>query len=330
MKRIICVILIAILALSATACSKIGKIIDVLFETEAPTVTDVPATEAPTVTEGPGETDDPNATDIPDIPDPDEDFIMLLDTGVEYDLDLDSDGLDDNLIITSSEVGDWGERGYTVKITLGCNKEHPLEYQINYCDEFYACVLDSYPGDSRAEVLISFMQDSDDWTTVGFRVNDTIPEIDVFEKYFCVSKGAMLDFTAKKGFEAFDSTDVWGTHSVRAYFKVGQFGFDMLSVDYTYYIYDDDDCALTLERSLDAYVLNDDGTKGAAVNVAAGEKILPIRTDNATYVVMKVVSTGQLIIADVEIHSWSAGYDDWGIFISGVNQDEYAEILYAD
>lgn len=326
MKRALCIVLILVLALSFAGCSKIKKIIDVLNETDAPAATLVPETEAPADTSKP--TSAPEATAEPTDA-PDADFVIIIRENVEYSFDIDSDGIPDKVKIDSSVINEWGEKSYTVTISRGARPENSYAYTVDYCYDFGACVLDCYAGDGRLEILISYAQDSDDWTTCGFRVNDSGTAIDCFDGYFCVSAESMRGFTLEKGFLISGITDIWGTHVIEAYFKVGQYGFDRLSMDYTYYIYSEEYMTVTLLRPLEAVAVNEDGSLGEAVTVPAGEGIIPLRTDNATYVIMKIASTGQLIKADVEIHSWD-GDGDWGIFISGVKQEEYAEIMYAD
>ncbi|MBO4384685.1 MAG: hypothetical protein J5854_04620 [Clostridia bacterium] len=335
MKKTLCLILAAVLVFSMSACSKIGRILDVLRETEAPESTAAPAaTDAPSVTETPAVTEDPTPEPTADPtadPSPAPGSVIMLEESSVYCLDLDDDGLEDQVTVTCEMINEWNEHSYTVRIIRGADPGNPFEYLVDYCYDFSACILDSYAGDSRVELLISFAQDSDDWTSCGFRVNDEGTAIDMFIGYFCVTEDAMRAYTAEQGFRISTITDIWGTHLIESFYKVGQFGFDRLTLDFTYYTYINggDDTAIVLLRPLEAFAITDEGI-GNAVTIPAGEAIFPVRTDNATYVIMKVASTGRLIRAEVEFHNGGAGLDDWGIFISGVNQNEYAELMYAD
>ncbi|MCR5610945.1 MAG: hypothetical protein K6F68_03835 [Clostridiales bacterium] len=327
MKKLIAILLAAVFILSLTGCSKLGRIIDILRETEAPDYTDVPGTEAPDNTPEP--TEAPEVTEEP-VP---ETFLVMLEPGVPVAVDLDEDGKTDTVLLTGRAIDEWDDYEFTLTITLGANSGDPYKYVVDYCFECNACIIDCYPDDGRKEVLISSAAASEDWDTVAFRVIDGSTQIDDFHEYFGVTREEMLGFSAVDGFEIRDYTDVLGTRLLHARMKVTSRGYFMVSEDYSYVLdssapADDEYWTILLTAPLDGTMVKPDGTAGDAFTIPAGTRIRPYKTNLDDYVSV-LLPDGTVVKIRLEIHSWSDYGSDWGIFLNGKNQDEYAEMFYA-
>ncbi|MBO4384684.1 MAG: hypothetical protein J5854_04615 [Clostridia bacterium] len=342
MKKFLAILLVIVFVTALTGCSKLIKILDVLNETEAPAedVTPEPAataaapTDAPEVTLAPSEepTGDPNETEAPPA---DPSFVRILEPGVALGADLDGDGLEDSVMITREAISEWGDYEYVLKILLGADPENTYVYVVEYCYECSACVLDCYPDDGRMEVLISYVHSSNDWTTVAFRVINDGGLIDDFTEYFGVTEEAMRAFTTEDGFEITEQTDVFGTRMLHARMKITYRGFFMVSQDYTYvWDYDadpdtDEYWDITLIAPLEVEIVNDEGIVQGAYTVPVGTRIIPVQTNLDDYVIIKLPD-GRLGRVQLEIRSWEVYGDNFGIFINGRKQDEYAKMFYAD
>ena len=308
MKKILCAALALVMALCFCGCDKIDKIIDVLNETAAPT-------------EGPTEA----PTEEPAAPA----FCEKLAFGEDLSYDLDSDGAPETIRIDETPK-EYDEFGYNVTVTCGADPEHKYTYELEYCFEFAAWVIDSYADDNRLELLFSYGQDSDDWTTVGVRVSDDGSEFLEYTEWFGVTEELMSDITAEFGFTVDVSTHLFGTRSLLGTMKLGADGFLLTSDGYHFFIYEDGESQkLTLKRDMDVELVDENGASLGAYTVPAGERILPYATDDATYVIVRL-DDGRLGRAAFEYHDWETYPDDYGYYINGINQDEYADLLYAD
>lgn len=353
MKKLIGLLLAAVMLLSLAGCSSIDKLANAgdakdsgsptagadstPLSTEVNAATEIPSftepadteavsTEIPSFTEPPVETDVPAVTPAPADVKGSPDLCAELAAGRYYLLDVDYDGLKDTVAISSEEL-DYGDTAYTVSITRGAFPDKVYSYEIPYAYDFHCWVIDCDPTDSRLEVLFTYAQDSDDCTTVAMRVKDNGLTVDIFEGWFDVQASAMDSFSSEYGFEICGRTEIWGTSSIYADVTITKNGFTLLSDDYRYYEIRDWDYAIELHRSLDLIELNDDWSLGSPFTVSAGAKIVPVTTDTTSYVVV-MTQDGRLGLAEVAVRS--GDWEDWGIFINGINQDEYADIMYAD
>lgn len=341
MKKLLAIILIVVLTASMAGCTKLAEILEVINETDAPAgdptpapadtsapSTFAPSTDAPEITPEP--TDEPDMTDEPSSGT----FLRMLENGVPLEVDLDEDGLPDTVLFTGHTIDEYGDLAYELTITLGAKPDAPYKYSVDYCFECNACVIDCYPNDGRKEVLLSYGAASDDWETVAFRVIDNSTSIDDFPEYFGVTRDEMLGFTAEDGFETGSYTDVLGTRLVHARMKITSRGYFMVSHDYSYVLNDeaaedDDYWTILLTAPLDGTIMHEDGVWGANITIPAGTRIRPYRTNLDTYVDV-LLPDGTVVRVNMQIHPWTGDGSEWGVFLNGRNQDEYAEIFYAD
>ena len=317
MKRIISGIFIILFALVSMACQSPlapdqgGEGPAKTEEaTEAPVVTDEPTAEP---TEEPAEepTEEP-AVGVADL-------CMPLELGKEVTVDLDFDGVDDTVLLREERQGEY-DNDYILTIDAGSGS-NTIEYPVANAYDCQGWVLDCDPADSRLEVVIDFVQDSEDYTCKAFRVNAAGSGFDVYEEGYCILIDGEHPFTSEGGFTADRQHDILGTTDLGFSGAVGENGFKALT-PMSYNGYPE---GLELKRDMELTVVNEDGSLGEKITVPAGETIAPYETDGESYVDVRTPD-GRIGRAEVKI---STG-DEWCIYINGVDQDEYANIPYAD
>ena len=327
MKRIILTILAVLFVITSVGCININL---PPKATEVPT--DAPETEAPTQepvitespTEEPTEAPTPEPTEAPEVTGF-ADYSELLAIEEDNVLDLDFDGLDDKVFIERSKADDYDDR-YDVKVTLGSNPGKTHTFTVDYCYEFSAWVVDCDPSDKRLEILYTFVQDSDDWTSFALRVDSSGKAIDEFHDYLEIGSELCDEFTSEKGFPIYKTTDILGTHSIKGYNTVTQHMFEKTTEEYLYCSYPEVD--VELKKSFEVTILNDDGSLGETVKLKKGAKLYPYSTNNNNYVIVEL-EDGRKAKIDVEYHSYPY-YDDWGCFLNGIEQSKLFDIIYAD
>ncbi len=324
MKRVIPIVLALLFVVTSAGCININVPAKPTEEpTEAPFTeepTEAP-TEEPAVTEAP--TEEPVVTEPPELTGF-ADYCTPLDINKSIGLDLDFDGIEDTVFIKKYD-GDYDDN-YDVNITLGKSPSKTHTYTVEDSYDLSAWVVDCDPSDKRLEVLFTFAQDSDDWTSVALRVNKNGSGIDEFHDYVQISGTIKKEFTSEKGFPILKMTDILGTHSIGGYNTVTQYMFEKTSDEYFYYGYPE--IYVELEKKFEVTILNDDGSLGETVTLKKGAKLYPCATDNSTYVIVEL-EDGRKARIEVEYHSYPY-YEDWGIFLNGINQDDLFDILYAD
>lgn len=327
MKRVLPILLVLLLTIASTGCITINlPPKDTEVPTEEPVVTEAP-TEEPVITEAPTEvpTEEPVETKDPFAITGFEDYCEVLEIEEDNILDLDFDGLEDTVFIERSKADDYDDR-FDITVTLGCDPFGHYTYTVDYCYDFYAWVVDCDPEDSRLEILFTFAQDSDDWTSVALRVKDEGGEIAEFESGFTISSSLETIFHTQGGFMIYEETYIIGTSTLIAFMTVTSDGFQLVDEDYTYWGYPEN--WEKLLKNFEVRILNDDGTLGDTVVVKKGAYIKPYMTDMTTYVIIEL-DDGRMAKVNVELHEWP-DYDDWGIYLNGVNQDELFDVIYAD
>lgn len=321
MKKALSLIVVFVMLLTLAACTPgVHPAVSPTdgAQTEAPAATDdgaatEEATEAPTedATEAP-------VTGIAD-------YCSPLNPDEPLNCDVDFDGLNDTVELVSGEKNEWDEYECKIVLTRGCDAENPTEYAVERCYDCFAWVIDSDAADSRLEVIVTFVQDSDDWTSAALRVNDDGSAVSVFEDWFCISISDEHPFTTAEGFVISRPTDIFGTTYINANARVNSEGFTAIT-NYTYsYEGNEDAFSRELVRDLDVVIVNEDGSEGESYTVPTGEFVIPVRTDASSYLDL-LLPDGRLGRVSVEIKTG----EEWGIFINGVNQDEYAVMPYAD
>lgn len=320
--------------LSAVGCTGIIKPAQTGKETEAPAPT-AETTEAPSEepteeppeepTEEPSEepTEDPSEepTEAPSSELPS--YYFALAAGNEYEADIDLDGETDSIVITREPADEYEDK-YTFTVTRACAPDAPFVYVITYCYDMVAWLVDCDTADRTLDLIISFAQDSDDWTSAAIRMNADGSELTVFETYrgiYTIDES----FSGETGFSAYTRCDVLGTYDLEARFTVDGTGFVLIFPEYLYPNPDNGYTALTLIREMDVTVLDKHGEPSETRTLPVGDTIAPAATDMSSFVMLKL-SDGTLAVVELKISSG----DDWGIYINGVDQDEYALIPYAD
>ena len=334
MKKYLGIILAIVMLLSVAACTPTVNPAD---PTEAPTETDEAIVTEPVEepTEAPSEepaeepTEEPSEepTEEPEAVTGIADYITLLVNNEPFKVDLDFDGIEDTVLYAQSAIDEY-EYYTRITIELGNdNGEDPFLYEVKYSYGVSAWVMDCDPEDSRLDVVVTYCQDSDDWTSAAFRVNGAGTDIDSFVDYCGIMMTENYNYSSEEGFPVIARTDILGTHDVDAYYTVTAEGFKLASPYYTYPMYEDGYMDLELIREMELDLVGEDmQPTGEKVTLAVGNTITPYATDLESWVCVKL-EDGRIGRAEV---SPAAGEDEWGYYINGVLQDEYAVIPYAD
>lgn len=321
MKRVFSLLIIAFLVLSSFGCTASGDSPWSPFDgsaTEAPSVTDAPA-----ATEAPAPTDEPAVTDEPSLGTAD--LCVQVQPGSSAELDIDFDGLADKVELSTETINEYGDIKAEVTVTRGAAPSSPYTYTVNYCYDVCVFVVDCDPADSRMEVLVDFVQDSEDYTLAALRVDPSGAGIDLFEDWYALRIDDKFPFTSEYGFLVERQCDVLGTRFLSACAKVTEEGIVPVT-DFDYFDSNEWYGEMTLKRDMNVRLCDDNGDPGEYVTVPAGSVIMPNSTDCRTYVYMEL-EDGTLVMANIEVRT---GENEWGIFIDGVSQDEYFDIMYAD
>ena len=317
MKRFISIAIILTMLFALCACTASNK----PAEQPAGEPTEAPANEptgepAEDPTEEPTEepTGEPQLIGIAD-------FCQPLDVYGENRFDIDFDGEDDLLSFKGEVLNEWDDKAFELSVVTAAGVEKKLE--VSLCCDLYAWVVDCDPKDSRLEIIVTNIFESDDWTTYVLRLNDAGTEFVVAEDWFEVSSDIETAFTSEGGFPVIDRTDILGTRHVSAFMTMTEEGLKLVSDEY---LYIGSELELELIKDLPLTALSEDGAFGQEYKAKAGTVIIPYATDMTSYVKVKLPD-GRIGIMNVEIVSTDTEY---AIYLNGVNQDEYAMMPYAD
>lgn len=317
-NRIFALILAALmLASMAIACSKENtddKHAENNKEEQTPDVSATPEETEPAYTDKPVETSDPNV--------PSDYFYANLEENVPFTCDLDFDGIDDTVILVADEQR-YGTQ-YSMQFTLGINPNNTISLDFDmesyYCKAF---ITDSDRFDSRLDVITCFGYDSDDYTTCLYRVDKTGYSIDYFEESAMVIPISCVDDEtyAKDGqFNLGYRTEILGTTTVSILCEAGANGFKH-AVDQ--YYYSESSIPVNVIAEVSVETIDDEGNANGECTLKAGEKVVPLETDCATYVVIRL-ENGDRARIKIELH------DGWCPYINGQPQESYFEVIYAD
>lgn len=319
MKRYISIAIIITMLFALCACAATNKPAVPGEQTEQPTwaATEAPSeepTEAPTQEPTQEPTGEPQLAGI-------EDFCKPLDVYGENSFDIDFDGEDDQLSFKGEVINEWDDKSFELSVVTAAGVEKKLE--ISLCYDLYAWIVDCDPTDSRLDIILTNIFESDDWTTYVLRLNDAGTDFIVAEDWFEVSSDIETVFTSEGGFPVIDRTDILGTRHVTANMTMTEEGLKLVSDEY---LYIGSELEIELIKDLPLTALSEDGAFGQEYKAKAGTVIIPYATDMTSYVKVKLPD-GRIGVMNVEIVSTDTEY---GIYLNGVNQDEYAQMPYAD
>ena len=336
MKKLFFLLTILVLALCLAACTQSEPI--EANASETPVVTDEPViTEAPTTepTEVPTEAPTPEPTDTPAptamptevpvtvTPLPEGDFFMPIRNDLPYIVDMDGDGQDDIVLVQTEEVDEY-YTAYTIIITRASDPDSPYTERVEQGWGFMGAVADLDPSNPQKELFICFDQEDGDPLTTAVRLKDDGSDFEAFIKPIEVFDGSVFHdgfpedyvFKAEEGIPFGVRTEILGTHFVRGRLTVTGNGIEVISDEYTYYPYE-----LKLRRDLKLTL-----DSGKTVTAKKGSVITTYSTDLETYV--------KVMLKDGTIGKAKVTFDDpedhYPIYINGIEQDEYAEMPYAD
>ena len=314
MKRIITIICALALIACFASCTAAYNY-PVAQPTEAPADTGEPeATAAPAVT------DEPAYTETPVIPDA---YVMRTKLTPNEPLvcDIDFDGLDDTILFEQHHKNEWDDEGL-LTVTRGAEGADPYTYSIGYCYEAEVYVLDCDISDGRLDILLWYGQDSEDYTSLVARVNEDGTGMFTQEAWYRFDISDPL--TVPNEFTVISQCDVLGTRFLSAYATVDAGGLKFSSP----FSYEESNGwygKMTLLKDLTVTIVNSDGTLGEEVTVPAGSELMPVCTDMSSYADLRLPD-GRTGRVSVMIGTG----DNWGIYLNGIKQDEYFDIMYAD
>ncbi|MCR5808009.1 MAG: hypothetical protein K6G56_00450 [Clostridiales bacterium] len=313
MKKLIALIIAVSMALALTACTS-SPTPSANVPTEAPVVTEAP-------TEAPEETAAPNQTEASEEITGIRDYCMPLQPDEEFITDLDCDGLEDTVLLRMDRKDEY-DADYTIIVTRGADPDHPAEEQITNVYEIRAWVIDCDYTDSRLEVIWTDEYDSNDYSCGALRVADSGDRIVSFGDGLDITIDEDHPFTSGLGFYAFCRTEVLGTSFLPAWFTVSSDSF----VNICDFSYGEDAEPMTLKRSITLKLLDDAGRPGEEITLNEGDSLTPYKTDLINEVSF-MLDDGRLAIAELEVRITE---DEFGVYLNGVNQDEYFDIGYSD
>jgi hypothetical protein len=309
MKRIVCGILAAMLALSLAGC--------VFFfdpnaaEEPLPTdqVVDLPPSAAPT--EAP-------VTGI-------KDYFAVIELGSSLDVDIDFDGKDETISVIEKEDEDEG-----VTITMVEIKHGGSTSAFGFVtDEARVAVLDFDETDSTLDVLACWKMPGGDWYADCLRKVEGESGYSSFSDRFGFSLPADYVFRSEEGLPVIVNTDLLGTYQLNANYTLTDEGFVPIGGVLYYPGIEDPDNApsLLLERELRLRLVSPitGAPTGETATVPAGETIYPYSTDLESFVIVRL-EDGRYGMAELAVENTE---DGMAYLINGANQDEYGEIPYA-
>lgn len=304
MKRIITGIFVILLALSFAACCRPDSPVPADEPTAAPT--EAPAAE-------PTEVPEPQTGVL--------DFLTKVEPDTQVSIDIDYDGMEDRIAFREDEGGK-----AEVEISRGADIAHVFTYEVPYSYGVTMWIMDCDPTDSRLEVVITYVQDSDDSSSVAFRVNEEGTWLDTFESGMAVTIPDGYLFEHEAGFPVSIRTEILGTCFVEGSCTVTADGFKLVSEGCLYPVTEGYSRELELKRDMELEIVDETGSAtGESVTVPAGESITPYSTDLESWVCVKLGDgrIGRAAVAE-------ATGESRGWLINGIQQDEYADIPYAD
>lgn len=332
MKKSLFIVFVLVLALAASAvlcaCSGGGNDPFAHFTNYAESTEAQKTAEAPDATEAVDATDEPvdatdepvDATDEPVVtPEPEErPFCEVIPLDAAHSIDLDGDGADETVLITSTP--DEYDDEYSITVTPGREGDAGFSERIGLGYECYAMAIDSGMGDGSRAVLICYWCDSDDPFTHMLRAGDDGYElIETFGYFYdptesvdnCFENGNLCIATR---------TDILGTQDVHTEVRLTENGYESIDGVYFYPSYNDRSIAVIAD--MPATIIDESTGEGSGITVFRGDSVVPLRTDMETYAVVRL-SSGQ------EVYIF---FDDFDYipYINGRPQHDYLDVFYCD
>lgn len=260
-------------------------------------------------------------------PVPGGDFFCEILPNVPSSIDVDGDGREDTVLIASLGEGNSWE-GFEVTVTRAADPAHPLSYITQRGGDGVAMAADCDPDDNRVEILLCIDVESNDYLTYAFRVNEAGDGLEQYEAWFDSSYGKYfyepedLVFDHTRGLPMTKRSEILGTNYNVGRFTVTENGIEDITEEYYYWDWKNPDHPpYVLLRDMEVTLEN-----GETRTLHKGDTFRPYSTDHESWAKVKLEDG---TIGRVEIAFGNPEYK-YPVFINGVNQDEYAEIWYAD
>lgn len=260
-------------------------------------------------------------------PVPGGDFFCEILPNVPSSIDVDGDGREDTVLIASLGEGNSWE-GFEVTVTRAADPAHPLSYITQRGGDGVAMAADCDPDDNRVEILLCIDVESNDYLTCAFRVNEEGDGLEQYEAWFDSSYGKYfyepedLVFDHTRGLPMTKRSEILGTNYNVGRFTVTENGIEDITEEYYYWDWKNPDHPpYVLLRDMEVTLEN-----GETRTLHKGDTFRPYSTDHESWAKVKLEDG---TIGRVEIAFGNPEYK-YPVFINGVNQDEYAEIWYAD
>ena len=322
---VLCILVGAICVLDPAASAK--------AESEAMSaevdMTEVPALQAAATEAANGDVPDgtEETTEQPSAVTGIADYCVSLKPNEPVMVDIDFDGVEDRVLFKQEPASEWGDYYYyTIIVNLGGDEANEIKYG-DECVRIEGCawIVDCDTTDSRLDILISSADPGGDWSSAACKLNDERTGFNTVTDWVCIYISDDQPFSTENGFCATRQSNVLGTRELRANMTVTKDGFAALT-PYYYENPNDAYSPYTLLRDMKVFIVGNNGVTDEEFIIKAGETIAPFCTDLNSYVDVSFADgrTGRVAL---ECHNYD---DDYGIYLNGVNQDEYAEIFYAD
>ncbi|MBR3381699.1 MAG: hypothetical protein IKG85_01495 [Clostridia bacterium] len=267
-------------------------------------------------------------------PIPEGDFFCELKPNVPSKIDIDGDGEEDTVLVSVKEYDEEEENDDLISVTVTLAAEPDDPYYFPAGDEggcICAAVVDFDLEDGHKEIVLSYDMCDGDPVTYVWRMKDDGSGFDEFVEYIEVAvenddwfgtwyyHGLPEDyvFTAEHGLDFVRRTEILGTTFVANRFTVTEDGIEIIDAEYRYMGSE----PLKLKKDLKVTLEN-----GKTKTVKKGSEITAYSTDRETFVKV-MLEDGS--IGTVEVTFGNSEYK-FPVLLNGVDQDEYAEIGYAD
>lgn len=311
---------ILLVSLMLCACEKPTDVIE-------PAQSEANNNDAPVESEVPEEPDEPTATDEPAatrVPSPTE-FTEgpltyeAVPFDAEYLCDMNADGTDETILITTTAPDEY-DYNYTVIIRSadGAEQYVDMDDTIENCYEGYAIMLFNSNEGERPALLVCVWQDSDDPTTIAYRVDENSGEVEDFRSYCSFVSPESEARPVNRGLLTLaQRTELMGTCFVYGDYVITGDGYVLVSDDYEYPA---NNLAIAVISELPVTIV--DGDQTYEFKLGPSNTVLPISTDLETYVYV-LLSTGDMAYVY---------YDgsEYPFNIDGQPQDHYLDVLYCD
>lgn len=260
---------------------------------------------------------------------PEGDYFCEIVPNVTSHIDIDGDGREDDVLI-SIEMDDFDSE-MTINITLASDPDNTFVFEMEpYPGDVCGAAVDFDPADGHIEIVVSYDCEDLDYITCVYRLKDDGSGFDVFTDYIEVTLTEdchgwyhhgipeSFVFEADRGLEFCKRTKILGTTFVYNRFTVDKDGIRYLDGEFTYR---DDSFKFTLKRELEVKLEN-----GQTKTLRKGARFEAYSTDRESFVKIKL-EDGRIGLVEV---TFGNPETRWPILLNGVDQDEYADIGYAD